>query len=274
MKNSLNWFFAAILICGLTVSSCKKDPVPTPEPEPTPTQTVLTGMVGTGVPVYDSVTYTYEYDTNYRLVRSEAHNSNDNTVILEYRFTYSEGSINIEGTKDDASITTVCTLDSESRITKIEETSVDNYGVNTARIDLTYDADGRLSTLTRLMPDISSESSTKTFVWEGDELKATDKDNGIVHTEFEVSNVPAQALFSIYGYEPELSELCAQGYFGKTPAHMPSKRTVTTTVSIPGLPPIVAVYDYNYTINEEGHLATCEELGSRTTKYALNWEER
>ena len=39
MKTTFKWMTAAILICGLTISSCKKDPVPTPEPEPEP-QTV------------------------------------------------------------------------------------------------------------------------------------------------------------------------------------------------------------------------------------------
>ena len=68
MKNTFKWMFAAILICGLTVSSCKKDPV-TPDPEPT-TQTVLAGMTAVGVALYDSVTYSYEYDDQSRLVRS------------------------------------------------------------------------------------------------------------------------------------------------------------------------------------------------------------
>ena len=70
MKNTFKWMFAAILICGLTFSSCKKDPEPTPEPEPT-TQTVLAGMTAIGVAVFDSVTYSYEYDDQYRLVRSK-----------------------------------------------------------------------------------------------------------------------------------------------------------------------------------------------------------
>lgn len=34
MKSIFKWMFAAIFICGLTVSSCKKDPQPTPDPEP------------------------------------------------------------------------------------------------------------------------------------------------------------------------------------------------------------------------------------------------
>ena len=39
MKTTFTWMFAAILICGLTISSCKKDPAPTPAPDPEP-QTV------------------------------------------------------------------------------------------------------------------------------------------------------------------------------------------------------------------------------------------
>ena len=34
MKNMFKWVFAAILICSLTISSCKKDPQPTPTPDP------------------------------------------------------------------------------------------------------------------------------------------------------------------------------------------------------------------------------------------------
>lgn len=39
MKTTFTWMFAALLICGLTISSCKKDPAPTPAPDPEP-QTV------------------------------------------------------------------------------------------------------------------------------------------------------------------------------------------------------------------------------------------
>ena len=39
MKNTFKWMFTAILLCGLTIASCKKDPVPTPDPDPEP-QTV------------------------------------------------------------------------------------------------------------------------------------------------------------------------------------------------------------------------------------------
>ena len=59
------------------------------------------------------------------------------------------------------------------------------------------------------------------------------------------------------------------------PAHMPSKRTMTTTVAIPGIPPIIMDYDYNYTVDTEGHLTNCKESGtSRSTEYVLTWEER
>ena len=34
MKTTFKWMFAAILLCGLTIASCTKDPQPTPEPEP------------------------------------------------------------------------------------------------------------------------------------------------------------------------------------------------------------------------------------------------
>ena len=73
MKTTFKWMFAAILICGLAVSSCKKDPQPTPAPDPDPepiTQTVLTGIVGTGVLTYGNVTYSFEYDSDYRVTRS------------------------------------------------------------------------------------------------------------------------------------------------------------------------------------------------------------
>ena len=36
MKNTFKWMSAAILICGLAIVSCKKDPVPTPDPTPEP----------------------------------------------------------------------------------------------------------------------------------------------------------------------------------------------------------------------------------------------
>lgn len=76
--------FAAILICGLTVSSCKKDPQPEPEPEPVK-QTVLASMVGTGVSAFDSITYNYEYDADYRLATYESNGTTRYTFNWEER---------------------------------------------------------------------------------------------------------------------------------------------------------------------------------------------
>lgn len=42
MKNTFKWMFAAILLCGLTIASCTKDPEPTPEPDPTPEPQTVT----------------------------------------------------------------------------------------------------------------------------------------------------------------------------------------------------------------------------------------
>lgn len=48
----------------------------------------------------------------------------------------------------------------------------------------------------------------------------------------------------------------------------------TTSYSI-GIPPLIMTYDYNYTVDTEGHIATCEvSRTSRSTKYVLNREER
>ncbi len=86
MKYNFKWMFAAFLICGLTVSSCKKDPTPEPEPEPVK-QTMLASMVGAGVSVFDSVTYNYEYDAEYRLATCEDSSDNGTT---KYTFNWEE----------------------------------------------------------------------------------------------------------------------------------------------------------------------------------------
>ena len=76
--------FAAIFICGLTVSSCNKGPQPTPDPDPdSTTRTVLAGMVAVDVPFFDSVTYSYEYDAQYRLVRSKAFHTPSDSIIQD-----------------------------------------------------------------------------------------------------------------------------------------------------------------------------------------------
>ena len=63
MKNTFRWMFAAILLCGLTISSCKKNPEPTPEPEPetvTRLSTEKTVKVTTALTLNVSRTFTWE----------------------------------------------------------------------------------------------------------------------------------------------------------------------------------------------------------------------
>lgn len=265
MKKTISWVFAALLICGLTVSSCKK--------EPAEKKTVLAGMSATGVPMYDSVTYTYEYDANYRIVRVEAHQTNDGYVVKDVRFTYSDNSIKVEGSIDSSPGTIVCTLDSKGRITHLEDTRIGDSVISVTHYDYTYDDEGHLLTEFRQSQGENNDGATTKYEWEGDELKATDMGDGALRTTFEPSDAPAQALYLLIGYDLKLYELCAQGCFGKTPAHMPSKSSMAMSVTIPGMPPIE--FDYNYTVNGEGRLATCEENGTvRHAKYTLNWEER
>lgn len=265
MKNTFSWILAALLICGLTVSSCKK--------EPAEKKTVLAGMSATGVPMYDSVTYTYEYDANYRIVRVEAHQTNGGYVVKDVRFTYSDNSIKVEGSIDSSPGTIVCTLDSEGRITHMDDTRIGDSVTSITHYDFTYDAEGHLLTEYRISDNEESEGATRKYEWEGDELKATDLGDGALRTTFEASAAPAQALYLLIGYDLKLYELCAQGCFGKTPAHMPSKSAMVTAISIPGMPAIE--YDYTYTVDAEGRLATCVENGTvRNVQYTLNWEER
>lgn len=267
--------FAAILICGLTVSSCKKEPTPEPTPEPVK-QTVLASMVGTGESVFDSITYTYEYDAEYRIVRIEAHHTNTNEVFKDYRFTYTEGNIKMEGTFIGDPTTYDCTVDSLGRITHMDQTTL--YSNDTTptitRYDFTYNADGRIATSYMLTEPNGGGALTK-FNWEGEELRSTDTGDGMLVNDYETSDAPAQGMLSILDYHDDFWELCAQGCFGKLPAHMPSKRTLTSNFPFPGMDPIVKVFNYTYTTNAEGRLATYESNSENgIVKYTFNWEER
>ena len=280
MKSTIKWMFAAILVCGLIVSSCKKDPQPTPDPEPEPTtKTVLTGMVGTGVSFYDSVTFSYEYDAEYRIVRSEAHVTNQDFVVRELVFTYSDGHLSVIGTDDGFPVTAECTLDDEVRITHFERSSIlsDSSTLITI-VDYTYDAEGHLASDFIISNGADDLGTTTNYIWEGDELRACNTEGDAITIDYEASDVPAQAQFSNMGYDVELAVLCTQGCFGKLPAHMPAKRTLTTAFPIPGMPPIVITTNYTYTVDAEGHLASSEETtdtnDNNITKYTFNWEER
>lgn len=280
MKTTCKWMFATILLCGLTVSSCNKDPQPTPTPDPEPTtQTVLAGMVGTGVSFYDSVTYSYEYDAEYRIVRSEAHVTNQDYVIQDLHFTYSDGHISVTGVENESPVTSECTLDSEGRITHFERTSILNDTLTSIKnVDYTYDAEGHL-TSEYIISNTSSDGQgiTNVFVWEGDELKAYNIEGNSITIDYVPSDAPAQALFQNMSYEDDLAVLCTQGCFGKLPAHMPAQKTVTTSLSIPGVPPVIKTSNYTYTVDDEGRLATSVETDGttgNTTHYTFNWEER
>lgn len=262
--------FAAILICGLTVYSCKQDPKPT--------QTVLTGMTATGVTLYDSVTYSYEYDDQYRLVRSKAIRTNSDYVIIDYQFTYSDGHITVKGPANESYHTYECTLDSEGRITHMDETSVPNDSTTIIRhFDYTYDAEGHIKSAFKITENVSNAGVTENYTWEGEEIKSISTTDGSLFVEYETSDAPAQAMFTAIGYDSYFSELCTQGCFGTLPAHMPSKRTMTATLSIPGMPPYVTINNYSYTLNAEGRLATftdTNDANDRKVSYTFIWEER
>ena len=283
MKNSFKWMSAAILICGLSfsIASCKKDPQPTPTPTPDPepiTRTMLTGIVATGVSFYDSVTYTYNYDAEYRISRSESHVTNEDFVIHDLHFDYSAGHISVAGTENESPVTIECTLDDQGRITHYVKTHVINDTVtDITNADFTYVAEGHLVSEYKISNDANAQGVTVNFVWEGDELKARNTEGDIITIDYVASDAPAQALFSIIGYDIFLEELCAQGCFGKLPAHMPAQETITTAIPIPGMDPLVVTTNYTYTINADGRLATCVETGGandETTNYTFIWEER
>ena len=282
MKTTFKWMFAAILLCGLTVSSCKKDPQPTPTPDPEPeptTQTVLASMVGTGVSFYDSVTYNYEYDDEYRIVSYESHVTNQDYIIQDLQFTYSDGHISVTGIENESPVTIECTLDSEGRITHFERTGILNDTLTSIRnVDYTYDAEGHLAT-EYIISNASSDGQgvTNVYVWEGDDLMACNTEGNSITIEYVPSDAPAQALFQDMSYEGDLAVLCAQGCFGKLPAHMPAQKTMTTSLAIPGVPPIIKTSNYTYTVDAEGRLATSMETDGTTgsiTQYTFIWEER
>ena len=281
MKTTFKWMIAAILFCGssFSITSCWKDPIPVipPIPEPT-TQTVLTGIVATGVPFYDSVTYSYEYDAEYRLVRSEAHVTNDGYVVHDLYFTYSDGHISVTGTASESPITLECTLDDEGRITHYERTSVlADSSTLINNVDFTYDAEGHLTSEYTISNSPDSQGLTDYYVWEGDELMACNTEGGYITIDYVASDAPAQALFHYLSYDRELEVLCPQGCFGKLPAHMPAQKTLTTALPIPGMAPIIITTNYTYTVDAEGRLATSvatDETNGDTTSYTFNWEER
>ena len=165
MKHTINLMLAVILLYGLTISSCKKNS--NDDTNPTnpahPTRTMLVGMECSDE--YYKTTYTYEYDDNYRIVRSKEYysdlNSNQGGVVKEYNFSYSEGHISINGFEPGnygyLIISYECTLDDEGRIIHYDKTG--HYdkteGEDDTHVDFTYGYNGFLS-----------KKGTNNYIWE------------------------------------------------------------------------------------------------------------
>ena len=165
MKHTINLMLAVILLYGLTISSCKKNS--NDDTNPTnpahPTRTMLVGMEYS-VEVYTDI-FTYEYDDNYRIVRSREfvrdRETKQDFVSKEYNFSYSEGHISINGFEPGSSgnliISYECTLDDEGRIIHYDKTG--HYdkteGEDDTHVDFTYGYNGFLS-----------KKGTNNYIWE------------------------------------------------------------------------------------------------------------
>lgn len=265
--------FAAILICSITIISCSKKKSDTPTPTPTPAkQTVLKSMIVTGMSFYDNITYTYEYDDNKRVVNENVKLTENDEVLWNFNYTYGDGQIIMNGTSEDSNITINCTLDSEGRIITMEESYMSHDTViSNTHFEYTYNENGYLAEEYR----ISDEGVTNYFSWENNEIVSIATNNDYIVVDFELSDAPAQALFDHFSYNGYFTGLCPQGYFGKLPTHMPSKRTITVTLPIPGVEPVVTTDEYTYTLDENGRLATCKEVdySNKETNYTFIWEE-
>lgn len=261
--------FFVLAAAAMIFVSCSKKKDNTPTPAPTPVkQTVLAGMDVRGMLLYGDVTYSYTYDTDYRLVNIKEVKLNDSTfVIRNLTFTYSDGHISIIGMAEGYEITYECVLDNKGRITELEYlgTSLQTGYVSHYTTSYTYDADGYLITRSKVSDDGGTNAS---YIWENNELVKIDTD-GILVAEYETSDAPAQAIFNRVGYDSEISELCSQGCFGKLPNHMPSKRDLI--VYYGGVPITTNTTVYTYTV-ENGRLATCQE--DENTSFTFHWEER
>lgn len=253
MKHTINLMLAVILLCGLTISSCKKNS--NDDTNPTnpahPTRTMLVGMECSDE--YFKTTYTYEYDDNYRIVRSEEYeeyisdlNSNQGGVLKEYNFSYSEGHISINGFEYGGEISYECTLDDEGRIIHIDKTGIDNY-----HVDFTYGYNGFLL-----------KRGTDNYIWEAGNLKYIKKQGG--EAQFETSYASSQAMPSLIGYG-DIPELCAQGCFGTLPFNLPSK--ITYYSSTPGPPYVVNI---SYNVDANGHVSSFMKNGEI---YTCHWED-
>ena len=236
-------------------------------------RTVMAGMDASGVTLYGDVAYSYSYDADLRLTRIyEVTTTGDNYVVRDINFAYSDGHISITGITDGYSLTAECTLDAQGRMTEMTRSAVSittGFTVNRNFI-YTYDADGRMATMTQITEDAEL---TNTFVWENGELVSVytgeGTGNGDMVIAFEASDAPAQALFYLMKYDGDVSELCNQGCFGTLPTHMPSTRSLTVYMN--GIPIHTTTSEYVYTV-ENGRLATCQDNGGST--HTFHWGMR
>lgn len=168
----------------------------------------------------------------------------------------------------------MCQLDAQGRIVKMEETSVGEESTLTSIRTFTYDDKGHLTSIFKDF-DEEEDGVTTSFTWEGDEIKGTSTSDGVIVVTYETSNAPAEAFFSLMGYDLFASCLCPQGCFGRLPAHLPSKRTLITYVA--GVPLLTTHAEFKATVGENGHLAALEyvqDLPAEDSKYVLIWEEK
>lgn len=257
MKHTINLMLAVILLYGLTIYSCKKNS--NDDTNPTnpahPTRTMLVGMEYS-VEVYTDI-FTYEYDDNYRIVRSREfvrdRETKQDFVSKEYNFSYSEGHISINGFEPGSYgnliISYECTLDDEGRIIHYDKTGGEDD--DDTHVDFTYDYNGFLS-----------KRGTDNYIWEAGNLKYIKKQGG--EAQFETSYASSQAMPSLIGYG-DIPELCAQGCFGTLPFNLPSK--ITYYSSTPGPPYVVNI---SYNVDANGHVSSFMKYGQI---YTCHWED-
>ena len=172
--------FAAILLCGLTIASCTKDPVPTPEPEPDPepqpvtvtrlareTRKVNNGMMELATSsnyTWDNGILTCVYDTISMGVINQTYKHNliyENGLLV--KVDEENGKWNYSFTYEDGLMKTFLNL---------------RQGDTTAWGDITsYTADGLMETC--ISYNVASQVTKKTrwtLTWEnGDAIKAVEE---------------------------------------------------------------------------------------------------
>lgn len=191
-----------------------------------------------------------------------------------YDITYSDGSILVDGISHCHSSKYVCSLDAEGRIVEVERTDVIENETLVRHSSYTYDADGHLVNDYHIS-DPEGEGASSVYIWEGDELREIRTAEGSMVVLFETSNAPAEDCFEVFSFSSTLTFLWMQGFYGRAPAHLPSKKTVQYFIS--GIPILNVPMEYKATLDGNGHLATLEhicEAHGEDDKYVLIWEEK